>query len=717
MGAITRIRKASPVFMAVVAVLFIAFMVIQDSQCSNSQGLRDPNKVVVMSVNGEEVSLAEFEQRVREYVDNVKQQNPTQEVDDEQAREQVFELFVGEILRRQAAEQMGLRVTPDEIREVFFVERPDYLTGMFKDSTGKVNEQLYLEVMRDPNYLMELYGPNASEQDKLKAVSDFRSRIRQIEDYLRTSKLDEALQGTFGAVANIVSPTLAYIDWKTQNESADVQFVALDASTVPDNSVSVSDAEVASYYERNKQFYPQRPSRKLKTIIMPIVPSANDTANVYKQSERVQRSLAEASTPGGRDSAFSQAMSKFNGITNDFSPMNTVNPSVALVLQAMAEREVFGPLTLPEGVTYLRLEGRRSGVNPQVNASHVLIKFDDNKDAAKAEAEKVLARARKGEDFEALAREKSGDPSVAQNGGNLGYFGRGQMVKPFEDATMEAAVGSIVGPIETSFGYHVIKVLDRRTEELSYSQITLKASISNNTRQTILASARKAAEEIEQGANIDSVASRLKRNSAETPFFELRSPVLGSRPLTNWAFNSKQGSCKTFDIKQYGIVVAQVSDVRSEGVKLLDDVKEEITTVLRHRKKMNKLKESATALAAKLKQVGFETAKSMDSTLDARIMTQLRNNGQLQGYGGEFSVTNAAFSLPIGTVSDAISGNRAWFVMSVTNRTASDEQNYKSMRTAHMETMASRFRGNAFNTWLNKQRERADVRDERDNRN
>ncbi len=716
MGAITRIRKASPVFMAVIAVLFIAFMVIQDSQCSNTQGMQDPTKTVVMTVNGDDITLAEFEERVRQTIENQKQQNPNQEVDDEQVREQVFEMMVGEVLRKQAAERMGLRITNEEIREIFFIQRPDYLTAMFKDSTGKVNDQLYVDVMTNPDYLMELYG-NAPEADKLKAVADFRTRIRQIEDYLRSSKLDEALQGALSAGGNIVSPTYAQYDFINQNSTADVQFVALDPSSIRDDAVKVDDSEVAAYYERNKQFYPQRPSRKIRTIVLPIVPSANDTANVFKRSAKLQAELDAVSTPGGRDSAFTAAMGTYNGTTSDFAQLNNVPPTVSLVLQSMAEREVFGPLTMPEGVTYLRLEGRRSGVNQQVNASHILIKFDDNKDAAKAEAEKVLARAKKGEDFEALAREKSGDPSVAQNGGNLGYFGAGQMVKPFEDAAMAAAPGSIVGPVETSFGYHIIKVIDKRSEELSYSQITFKPSISNNTRQTLLAQAKKAADDIAAGVSIDTVAYNLKTTVAETPFFEMRSPIMGSRSLTNWAFASKQGECKTFDIKQYGIVIAQVSDVREEGIKPLADVKEEITTTLKHRKKMDMLAQRAKDLAQRVKSVGLENVKSIDSTLEVRVMTQLRNNGQLQGYGGEFTATNSAFQLPVGTISDAVKGNRAWFVMQVTNRNAVDAKAFAAQKAATIDAIASKVRSGAYYNWLNKQREVADVRDERDARN
>lgn len=97
-------------------------------------------------------------------------------------------------------------------------------------------------------------------------------------------------------------------------------------------------------------------------------------------------------------------------------------------------------------------------------ASHILIAVKPDasaadKAAAKAKATMILAKARaKPEDFAALAKEYSQDPGSSQQGGDLGSFARGSMVKPFEDAVFAAKVGDIVGPVETSFGYHIIKV-------------------------------------------------------------------------------------------------------------------------------------------------------------------------------------------------------------------------------------------------------------------
>ena len=90
----------------------------------------------------------------------------------------------------------------------------------------------------------------------------------------------------------------------------------------------------------------------------------------------------------------------------------------------------------------------------KVNAAHILVK-------EKSKADELLSMARSGQDFAALARTNSECPS-ARNGGDLGWFGRGQMVKEFEEAAFNGGKGEVVGPVKTQFGWHLIKINDKK---------------------------------------------------------------------------------------------------------------------------------------------------------------------------------------------------------------------------------------------------------------
>ncbi len=103
----------------------------------------------------------------------------------------------------------------------------------------------------------------------------------------------------------------------------------------------------------------------------------------------------------------------------------------------------------------------------EVRARHILIKVKkdaspEEKKAARKKAEEILEKIKKGEDFASLAEKYSDDPGSAKKGGDLGYFPRGRMVKPFEDAAFSLKAGEVSDIVETKFGYHIIKVEEKK---------------------------------------------------------------------------------------------------------------------------------------------------------------------------------------------------------------------------------------------------------------
>jgi peptidyl-prolyl cis-trans isomerase C len=122
----------------------------------------------------------------------------------------------------------------------------------------------------------------------------------------------------------------------------------------------------------------------------------------------------------------------------------------------------------------------------QVRASHILIKVDPGADEAqKAKAHKKLeeiqGKLQRGEDFAALAKEFSEGPSSAK-GGDLGYFKRGQMVKPFEEAAFALEPGKVSNIVETKFGYHLIKLIDKKPgKTIAYQDV--KATLERHLKR------------------------------------------------------------------------------------------------------------------------------------------------------------------------------------------------------------------------------------------
>lgn len=116
----------------------------------------------------------------------------------------------------------------------------------------------------------------------------------------------------------------------------------------------------------------------------------------------------------------------------------------------------------PEDVAKAYAEDRTASVR------HILLltqgKTDTEKTEARKKIEEILAKAKAGEDFAALAKQYSEDPGSKENGGLYENFGRGAMVKPFEDAAFSVPVGELSGIVETTYGYHLLKIVDRKKE-------------------------------------------------------------------------------------------------------------------------------------------------------------------------------------------------------------------------------------------------------------
>lgn len=149
-----------------------------------------------------------------------------------------------------------------------------------------------------------------------------------------------------------------------------------------------------------------------------------------------------------------------------------------LAIRKLLDDQIGGKSTVSEKESRAYYDGNLESFKKpeQVRASHILIKVDPGADEAKkAEArtkiESLQAKLKNGEDFGAVAKEYSEGPS-GPKGGDLGFFGRGQMVKPFEETAFSMKPGQVSGMVETRFGYHLIMVTERTPEStLSYEEV------------------------------------------------------------------------------------------------------------------------------------------------------------------------------------------------------------------------------------------------------
>jgi peptidyl-prolyl cis-trans isomerase C len=184
--------------------------------------------------------------------------------------------------------------------------------------------------------------------------------------------------------------------------------------------------------------------------------------------DEVQNNIAQLKSMAGGDSAFQKLLAD-NGATEEdvVKDMRT-----NLILKQYFDKKVDRnqDVTDQEIQDYFDSHPENFASKPQVKASHILIRTkpdmsDQDKAMALQKAEEVLAKAKKGEDFAALAKQYSEDPGSADRGGDLGWFSQGQMVAPFDSAAFALEPGQLSNVVTTNYGYHVIKLEDKRMGE------------------------------------------------------------------------------------------------------------------------------------------------------------------------------------------------------------------------------------------------------------
>ncbi|HSR35756.1 MAG TPA: peptidylprolyl isomerase, partial [Desulfurivibrionaceae bacterium] len=180
-----------------------------------------------------------------------------------------------------------------------------------------------------------------------------------------------------------------------------------------------------------------------------------------------------------------------------------------LAIQKLIDQEFVAKttVTVDEAKDFYEKNKEKFKQPEQVKASHILIEAkpdapEADKKAAKAKIDGLLKKVKAGEDFAKLAQENSQCPSSSK-GGDLGYFARGQMVAAFENAAFGLKTGEVSGVVETQFGYHIIKVTDKKAES-TVAFDTAKEQIMQRMKMSKVQEAvSRHVAELEKGAKIE----------------------------------------------------------------------------------------------------------------------------------------------------------------------------------------------------------------------
>jgi len=327
----------------------------------------------------------------------------------------------------------------------------------------------------------------------------------------------------------------------------------------------------------------------------------------------------------------------------------------------------------------------------QANARHVLIRIPPSADAAiRAEAELradgVFKIAQAGGDFAELAAKHSEDPGSRDNGGDLGWFGRGEMVGEFEEAVFNAKPGEIIGPVESQFGLHIIKVegfkperkqpFDEVMEQVRFRVLEGRAAAEAEIQAGALAR-RLAAEQPEGDEAWQAIADEDEAVVLNvSPPFASGQTIAGTgggSELSGEVYAASVGDIGGPRPIPRGWIVWQLSEIRPEGVPPFEDVRPEVEQGVRELKALGFAVGAATRLAEKWR--GGDDAAELAEELGSNVIEAAdhRRGTAIGAVGPSPSVDLAVFAAEAGDVVGPIRiGDRGVVVVRVNNLTLLD---------------------------------------------
>ena len=248
-------------------------------------------------------------------------------------------------------------------------------------------------------------------------------------------------------------------------------------------------------------------------------------------------------------------------------------------------------------------------------ARHILLKVGaedspEAKAARKAEAEKILAQIKKGGDFAQLASQFSED-STKIKGGDLGFFGRGQMVQPFEDSVFALKKGEVSGVVETPFGYHIIKleeIMPAKTQTLEEVSGAIRKVLERQGVKAI--TFKKASSAYEDIIRAGSMAKYSTSQGAspvkQTDFFAQDSPpkegMVSDAAFLQAAFSLRKGELSSIVETASGYAILFVDDIKESVVPELASVRERAVTDYKKEKSVDLARSAAEELLQKAKE-------------------------------------------------------------------------------------------------------------------
>ncbi len=536
----------------------------------------------VGEVLGEKIGVQDYQDYLNEFVECTKIASP--QADEDQIRAMAWNSFVQNKIIENEAEQLGLAVTTEEVKNVMTQGTNQVLmeianvTGFVNQQTGRFDMNLYNEFIN--NYKTQRNAsPEAAEYfDKVYKFLAFK--VKQLRQQLLAQKYQALL-----STSVLSNPIEAKFLFDAEKQESDVELAYIDYKTINDKDVQVEESDLkAKYNEKKEMFKIPEEIRGIKYIIVKKEASQADRTNLFKAMEKSANQLREGENPEKvvRESRSNVAYLGVPVTRNAFSP------DIASKIDSMAAGAVAGPIESKSDNTYNVIKLISKNMLPDSVEYRVISVVGKTNAETQTKADSVINAIKAGGDFEAIAKkyQQTGEKTWVTT---AQYERANNMTKDNQTAFNEINTMGLneVKSIPMAQGALVIQVTDRRAMVQKYDVAVIKRDItfSDETSHAISDKFKQfvAGHQTIEAMEKDAVKAgyQIQENKNVLTSQGQLSGIGNSRDALKWVFEAKKGDISevmTVGQNRDEILVMALTDINPKGYMAMDN--EDVKTYL-----------------------------------------------------------------------------------------------------------------------------------------
>ncbi|TVR77978.1 MAG: hypothetical protein EA412_09765 [Chitinophagaceae bacterium] len=652
MGVIIKIRnRLGFLLIALIAVAIIAFLFMDISSEGTALGGRPTN---VGSVDGETISLQDFERRYQQTLDNYRANTGQRTLGEEltfSLRNDTWKEMVEQIILTGEYQRLGIRVTSDELLEMISGESPDpnIVQAFTNPETGQYNPQEVLNIIQNLDQ-----DPTGEMRAQWIAFERFILQNRKREKYNNLIKH-----------AVFVPEWQARFDHTIKNENVNFEFVYLPYNTLEDDEIDVSDRDLRNHINNNPKRYKTEATRSIDFVSFPIIPSKEDS--LESKNWLLERKDDFKAT--NDDSTYIRLYSE-TAFNPAYLNINQISGKFTDTFFTMEPRQILGPYLENDKFVLAKLVDRKL-IPDSVQARHIQLNVNTQEEfTTKRElADSLLAEIKDGASFSAIANDFSDDVFTTSQGGDLGWVMPGDQFATINDQLFFKREQGDIFIVTGQQGFHIIEITraEPSTEAVKVAYLSRSIRAGSETERSAFSKAsafagqNRTLEEFRENAPHEiKSANGLGQNDYMVPGIGV------SREIVQWAFRSRLHEVSGAFSLDDSYVVAIVTASTRKGTAELDMVREQAKAAVILEKKGERLAERMNTLRGQHQSIN-QLANALE--VDVKTATGLGyNENFLTGIGQEPRVVAFAAGMEPGNLSQAIIGNRGVFVISLISK-------------------------------------------------